>query len=53
MLRDLGEIADSVVAQLGRADAEMNITVEIDARTDKGFTDDVRRTVTENARTLK
>lgn len=53
MLRDLGEIADAVVAQLSRADAEVNITVEIEARTEKGFTDEVRRIVAENARTLK
>jgi predicted AAA+ superfamily ATPase len=53
MLRDLGEIADAVVAQLGRADAEVTITVEIEAIAEEGFTDDVRRTVSENARTLK
>ncbi|MDQ4132427.1 MAG: hypothetical protein M3179_04285, partial [Actinomycetota bacterium] len=31
MLRDLGDIADAVVGQLGRADAEVTITVEIEA----------------------
>jgi hypothetical protein len=53
MLRDLGDIADAVVGQLGRADAEVTITVEIEATADDGFADDVRRTVSENARTLK
>lgn len=53
MLRDLGDIADAVVGQLGRADAEVTITVEIEATAEGGFSDDVRRTVSENARTLK
>jgi predicted AAA+ superfamily ATPase len=53
MLRDLGEIADAIVAQLGRADADIRITVEVEAQADEGFSDDVRRTVSENARTLK
>jgi hypothetical protein len=53
MLRDIGDIADSIVAQLGRADASVAVTVEIEAVTDKGFTDEVRRTINENAQTLK
>jgi predicted AAA+ superfamily ATPase len=53
MLRDLSDIADAIVAQLGRADAEITITMEIEATAEGGFTDDVRRTVSENARTLK
>ena len=53
MLRDLGDIADAIVAQLGRADAEVTVTVEIEASAEAGFGDDVRRTVSENARTLK
>lgn len=53
MLRDLGEIADAIVAQLGRAAARVKITVEIEATADAGFSDNVRRTVSENARTLK
>jgi hypothetical protein len=53
MLRDLGDIADAVVGQLGRANAEVTITVEIEATAQGGFGDDVRRTVSENARTLK
>jgi hypothetical protein len=53
MLRDLGEIAESIVKQLGRADAAVTITVEIEATTEGGFEEDIRRTVDENARTLK
>lgn len=53
MLRDLGEIAEAIVAQLGRADAAVTITVEIEASAEKGFADDVRRIVSENARTLR
>jgi hypothetical protein len=53
MLRDLGDIADAVVAQLGRADASITVSVEIEATSEQGFPDDVRRTVRENARTLK
>ena len=53
MLRDIGEIADAVVNQLGRADAALTVTVEIEARTAAGFEEDVRRAVDENARTLK
>lgn len=53
MLRDLGEIAEAIVAQLDRAGANVTISVEIEATTQDGFSDDVRRTVSENARTLK
>jgi len=53
MLRDLGEIAEAIVAQLDRAGANVTVSVEIEATTDDGFPDDVRRTVSENARTLK
>jgi hypothetical protein len=53
MLRDLGDIADAIVGQLGRADAEVSITVEVEATAEGGFSDDIRRTVSENARTLK
>ena len=53
MLSDLGDIADAIVAQLGRADASVTITVEIEATAKEGFSDDIRRTVSENARTLK
>jgi hypothetical protein len=53
MLRDLGDIADAIVAQLGRAEALVTITLEIEAIADTGFADHVLRTVSENARTLK
>jgi predicted AAA+ superfamily ATPase len=53
MLRDLGDLAEAIVAQLGRAGAEVSITVEVDAKAVGGFPDDVQRTVSENARTLK
>jgi hypothetical protein len=53
MLRDLGDIAEAVVGQLEHADAAVTITVEIEATAEKGFGDDVRRTISENAHTLK
>ena len=53
MIRDVGDIADTIVNQLGRADAAVTITVEIEATAGGGFPEDVRRTVDENARTLK
>ncbi|MGQ0744533.1 MAG: ATP-binding protein, partial [Acidimicrobiales bacterium] len=53
MVRDLGDIAEAIVAQLARAGAEVTITVEVEATAPKGLGDDVRRTVSENARTLK
>jgi predicted AAA+ superfamily ATPase len=53
MLRDLAEIAEAIVAQLARADANVTVTVEIEAATDTGFPDEIRRTVSENAGTLK
>ena len=54
LLRDVGDIADAIVRQLARApDAEVSITVDIDASAAGGFDEDVRRTVTENARTLE
>lgn len=52
--RDFGKIASEIItnlaSQLGTA---IEITVEIAARNDEGFTDNVVRTVSENARTLK
>jgi hypothetical protein len=54
LLRDVSDITDAIVQQLGRGgDAEVSITIEIEATTSTGFDDDVRRTVTENARTLR
>lgn len=53
LLRDVSDITDAIVQQLGRAgDADVSITIEIEA-TSAGFDDDVRRTVTENAHTLR
>ena len=46
MLRDLGEIAEAIVGQLDRAGANVTISVEIEATTEGGFPDDVRRIVT-------
>ena len=37
MLRDLGDIAESIVKQLGRSDAEVTITVEIEATAEGGW----------------
>jgi predicted AAA+ superfamily ATPase len=53
MVRDVPEIAEAIVSQLGRSDADVNVTIEIEAEAEKGFTDEVRRIVSENARTLK
>jgi predicted AAA+ superfamily ATPase len=52
MVRDFGNIAEAIVNQLGRVDARVRVTVEIDADSETGFPDDVKRTVSENARTL-
>lgn len=53
LLRDVGDIADAIVGQLGRTDASISITLEIEAETDGGFTEDTKRTISENARTLR
>jgi hypothetical protein len=53
MLRDIGDIAETIVNQLGRANASITITLEIEAVAEQGFSEDIRRTVDENARTLK
>lgn len=54
LVRDVGSIAEAIVQHLGRADgAKVEVTIEINAEADEGFPDDVRRTVSENARTLK
>jgi hypothetical protein len=52
-VRDVNEVAEAVVGQLERAGAEVSITVEVEAKAPKGFSEGVRRTVSENARTLK
>jgi hypothetical protein len=53
MLRDIGDIAETIVNQLGRANASITITLEIEAVAEQGFSEDIRRAVDENARTLK
>ncbi len=52
--RTAADIAEAVVNQLAQAeDAEISVTIEIEATATDGFVDDVQRTVTENAATLK
>src|SRR5216683_1519905 len=52
LLRDVGDIAEAIVRQLGKAGkTEIRITLEVDADSKSGFPEDVQRTVTENART--
>jgi predicted AAA+ superfamily ATPase len=54
MSRDASQLADEVVKHLtGIVDADVEVRVEITAVSEEGFADDVVRTVTENARTLK
>jgi hypothetical protein len=52
--RDASRIADEVIAHLaGLVDADVTVTLEIEARMPSGAPDQVVRTVTENCRTLK
>ncbi len=52
--RDVSQIAEALIAHLNRADgSKVSITVEIQAEATEGFPEDLRRTVSENARTLK
>ncbi len=54
MSRDASQLADEVVRHLAAlVDADVQVRVEITASSEQGFDDDVVRTVTENARTLK
>jgi len=54
LLRDVGQIAEALIAHLNRPDGStVSITVEIQADAADGFPEDLRRTVSENARTLK
>ena len=54
LLRDVGQIAEALIAHLNRPDgSNVRITVEIEADAREGFPEDLRRTVSENARTLK
>ena len=51
--RDASQIAEEVIAHLvGLADAEVTVTMEIDAQIPGGASEQVVRTVTENGRTL-
>jgi hypothetical protein len=52
--RDAGRIAEEIVQYLTTLpDALVRVTIEIDAHLPGGASEDVVRTVTENARTLK
>ena len=52
--RDAGRIGDEVVAHLaGLVDANVRVTLEIDAEVRAGVPEQTVRTVTENCRTLK
>ncbi|WP_419850048.1 hypothetical protein [Candidatus Poriferisocius sp.] len=52
--RTAADIAEAIVNQLAQAeDAKVSVTIEVEATADDGFDDDVRRTITENAATLK
>lgn len=54
LARDAGQVADEIVKHLaGLVDTEVEVRVEIIATRKEGFPDEVVRTVTENARTLK
>ena len=54
MSRDAGEVAENVVQHLaGLVGAKVAIKLEIEAEFPDGVPDDVVRTVTENAKTLK
>ena len=54
MGRDAGRIAEGVIAHLaGLPGAQVTVTMEIEAEIPGGASDQVVRTVTENARTLK
>ena len=52
--RDAGRIGDEIVAHLaGLVDANVRVTLEIDAEVRAGVPEQTVRTVTENCRTLK
>jgi hypothetical protein len=52
--RDASRIADEVIAHLaGLVGTEVTVTLEIEAKIPSGAPENVVRTVTENARTLK
>ena len=52
--RDASQIAEEVVAHLvALADADVTVTIDIEATLPNGATDHAVRTVTENSRTLE
>ena len=52
--RDAGRIADEVISHMsGLMRAQVKVTLEIDVEVENGVPENVERTVTENARTLK
>src|SRR5207248_1459101 len=52
--RDVDQISEALIAHLNRpAGSSVKVTVEIEAESAEGFPEDLRRTVSENARTLK
>ena len=54
LARDAGTVAEEVVQHLsGIVGSKVSITVEIEAEIPEGASDQMVRTVTENARTLK
>jgi predicted AAA+ superfamily ATPase len=54
LARDAGQVAEEVVKHLaGLVGADVEVRLEVTATREEGFPDDVVRTVTENARTLK
>jgi uncharacterized protein len=52
-LRQMSIISDELVTHLGNVGAKLRLTLELEAESSDGFADDVQRTVTENAATLK
>jgi hypothetical protein len=52
-LRQMSTISDELVAHFGNVGAKLRLTLELEAESADGFADDVQRTVTENAATLK
>jgi len=52
-LRQMSTISDELVAHLGNAGAKLRLTLELEAESPEGFPEDLQRTITENAATLK
>ena len=52
--RTAADIAEAMVNQLAQAnDTKISVTIEVEATAGDGFNDDIQRTITENAATLK